>query len=148
MKATRLVRSNLRSVHDQNRSTMHATAYWVRGRAMGKKIDVPSDENPSSESRVTTPNPGVSVTSEPDGASSPSHALLHNTDPSQGHPQNQFEGAGSSSNDATSTSRSGDSTIVEMNQPNSLPKVRVALIACGIGAALITTVLLLHHKVH
>ncbi|MCF7182263.1 SIP domain-containing protein [Corynebacterium parakroppenstedtii] len=148
MKATRLVRSNLRSLHDQNRSTMHATAYWVRGRAMGRKLDVPSEENPSSESRVTTPNARVSAAPETDSASAPSHDPLHNTDLSHSHPQNQFEGVGSPTTDATGTSQSNDSTTLEVNQPNSLPKTRVTLIACGIAAALITTVLLLHHKVH
>lgn len=74
--------------------------------------------------------------------------LFHNTDLSHSHPQNQFEGVGSPTTDATGTSQSNDSTTLEVNQPNSLPKTRVTLIACGIAAALITTVLLLHHKVH
>ncbi|MBY0794745.1 siderophore-interacting protein [Corynebacterium parakroppenstedtii] len=70
MKATRLVRSNLRDLHDQNRATMHAQAYWVRGRAMGKKLDVPTEEKASSESRVTTPDPRLSTSSKSHGASS------------------------------------------------------------------------------
>lgn len=38
-RATKAVRRELKSRHGQNRSTMHAQAYWIRGRAMGKHAD-------------------------------------------------------------------------------------------------------------
>lgn len=38
-KATRLVRSKLTNDHGHNKGTMHAQAYWVKGKAMGKQAD-------------------------------------------------------------------------------------------------------------
>ncbi|MDF3320158.1 ATP-binding cassette domain-containing protein [Rhodococcus sp. C3V] len=37
--ATRLVRSRLTLEDDHNKGTMHAQAYWIRGRAMGKEAE-------------------------------------------------------------------------------------------------------------
>ncbi|WP_301546956.1 ABC transporter ATP-binding protein/permease [Gordonia sp. X0973] len=37
--ATRLVRSRLQLEDGHNKATMHAQAYWIRGRAMGKQVD-------------------------------------------------------------------------------------------------------------
>lgn len=135
-------------MHDQNRSTMHAQAYWVRGRAMGKKLDVPSEEQPSSESQVTTSNPRFSAASEPDGASSSLHSSHRNTDLSPGHSQKQFEDVGSSMPNVKSISQPGNSAALEVKHPASFPKARVVLVACGIVSAFIATLLLLHHKVH
>ncbi|MFZ2511625.1 MAG: ATP-binding cassette domain-containing protein [Gordonia sp. (in: high G+C Gram-positive bacteria)] len=38
-KATRLVKSKLSGEHGHNKGTMHAQAYWIAGRAMGKHAD-------------------------------------------------------------------------------------------------------------
>jgi len=41
--ATKLVRSHLQREHGHNKATLHAQAYWVRGREMGRSLDVDDD---------------------------------------------------------------------------------------------------------
>ncbi|AKK06855.1 ABC-type multidrug transport system, ATPase and permease component [Corynebacterium mustelae] len=47
--ATRLVRQALQIDHGQNKGTMHAQAYWVHGKAMGKKVEVETTAEQSTD---------------------------------------------------------------------------------------------------
>lgn len=42
-KATRLVRTKLAGDHGHNKGTMHAQAYWIVGKAMGKQTEAPAE---------------------------------------------------------------------------------------------------------
>lgn len=56
--ATRLVRQALQIDHGQNKGTMHAQAYWVRGKAMGKKVEVETTAEQSTDQEA---RPGSTV---------------------------------------------------------------------------------------
>lgn len=53
-RVTRLVRTALQVDHGQNRESMHTQAYWIRGRAMGRSLEVP-EEHPAATTSAAAP---------------------------------------------------------------------------------------------
>jgi len=80
--ATRLVRTHLTREHGHNKGTLHAQAYWIRGREMGRTLDVDEDlpgtdteAEQSAEPSGSAGGPGHA----PEGRSD--HALARDTAP-------------------------------------------------------------------